>query len=163
VAIRNIYNLHCTITEKLQKYTDLTEELVRISQLKTAYIITLILSTLGYNAKQITHLLKLLPAVHILMQTAVILHTWRLVRKFCAEQGMLGQWDLYSFQNQRRCCEVTNVDVDDEDDDNNDNKMVHIISACIMLAKEQYIQTRDRLYAELHCITCKRIAVTFDK
>ena len=46
VAIRNIHNLHCIITEKLQKDTGLTEELVRISQLKTVYIIPLILSTL---------------------------------------------------------------------------------------------------------------------
>jgi hypothetical protein len=79
VAIRNIHKLHCTVTEKLQKYTDLTEELVKISQLKTAFVIPLILSTLGYYAKQITHLLKFLPAVHILMQTAVIHHTCRIV------------------------------------------------------------------------------------
>jgi hypothetical protein len=57
------------------------------------------------------------------------------------------------------------VDYDDvaaADDDNN-NKMDHIISACLMLAKKQYIQRHDRVYAELYCTTCKRIAVTFDK
>jgi len=42
-------------------------------------------------------------------------------------------------------------------------KMDHIISACLMLAKVQYIQRHGRVYAELHCTTCKRIAVTFDK
>jgi len=41
----NSHNLHCTFTEKLQKYTDLTEEFVRISQLKTAHVMPLILST----------------------------------------------------------------------------------------------------------------------
>jgi hypothetical protein len=56
------------------------------------------------------------------------------------------------------------VDEDDDDDDNNNNnKMDHIISACLMLTNEQYVQRRDRVCAELHCTTCKRIAVTFDK
>jgi hypothetical protein len=36
VAIPNSHSLHSTITEKLQKYTDLKEELIRIWQLTTA-------------------------------------------------------------------------------------------------------------------------------
>jgi hypothetical protein len=38
-AISNNHNLHSTITEMLQKNTDLKEELIRIWQLKMAYII----------------------------------------------------------------------------------------------------------------------------
>jgi len=30
VAIPNSHNLHCTVTEKLQKYADLKEELIRM-------------------------------------------------------------------------------------------------------------------------------------
>ena len=56
---------------------------------------------------------------------------------------------------------MTNVDVVVDDDD--DNKMDHIISACLMLVKVQYIQRHGRVYAELHYTTCKRKAVTFDK
>jgi len=52
---------------------------------------------------------------------------------------------------------------DHNDDNNNNNKMDHFISACLILAKQQCIQRRDRVYAELHCTTCNRIAVTFDK
>jgi len=38
-AIPNSHTTHCTITERLQKYTDLTEELITLQQLKTACII----------------------------------------------------------------------------------------------------------------------------
>jgi hypothetical protein len=43
VAIHNSHVLHSTITEKLQKYTDLKEELITIRQLTTACIIPLVL------------------------------------------------------------------------------------------------------------------------
>jgi hypothetical protein len=38
-------NLHCTVTEKLQKYADLKEELIRMWQLKTVHTVTPVLST----------------------------------------------------------------------------------------------------------------------
>jgi hypothetical protein len=46
-------NLHSTINEKLQKYTDLKEELVRIWQLKTAHILRNTTSTIhnGYYSR----------------------------------------------------------------------------------------------------------------
>jgi len=47
VAILNSQNLHSTITEKLQKYTDLKEELARIWQLRVAYLTPLGLSRIG--------------------------------------------------------------------------------------------------------------------
>jgi hypothetical protein len=47
VATPNSHNLHSTITEKLQKYTDFKDELIRIWQLKMAYIIPLVPSTTG--------------------------------------------------------------------------------------------------------------------
>jgi len=43
-AIPNSHKLHSTVTGKLQKYTDLKEELMRIQQLKTTCIIPLGLS-----------------------------------------------------------------------------------------------------------------------
>ena len=45
VAISNRHNLHCTVTEKLQKYADLKGELIRMWQLKTAHTIPPVLST----------------------------------------------------------------------------------------------------------------------
>ena len=41
------HNLHSTITERLQQYTDLKGELTRIQQLKTAHTVPLVLSTEG--------------------------------------------------------------------------------------------------------------------
>jgi len=47
VAIPNSHNLHSAITERLQMCTDLKEELTRLWQLKTVYIILLVVSTGG--------------------------------------------------------------------------------------------------------------------
>jgi hypothetical protein len=41
VAIPNSHDLICTVTKKLQKYTDVKEELIRMWQLKVAYIMPL--------------------------------------------------------------------------------------------------------------------------
>jgi len=46
-AIPNIHNLHSTITERLQQYTDLKGELTRIQQLKMAHTVPLVMSTEG--------------------------------------------------------------------------------------------------------------------
>jgi len=42
-------------------------------------------------------------------------------------------------------------------------KIDHIISACQVLAKEQYIKRHDRVYAQLHFNICKETAVQLDK
>jgi hypothetical protein len=89
VAIPNTHNLHSTITKKPQKYTDLKEEPIRIWQLKTAYVITLLLPTAGIIPNKLHEGFKPLnlhPGLYILMQKAVILNTCRIVRKFLAEQ-----------------------------------------------------------------------------
>jgi hypothetical protein len=62
-------------------------------------------------------------------------------------------------------------DDDDDDDDNNNNNnnnkfdetIDHIISACPILAKEQYIKRHDRVRARLHFNTCKETGVQLDK
>jgi hypothetical protein len=85
----NSHNLHSTITEKLRTYRDLKEEVIRIWQLKIAYIIPLVLSTTGiipYKLHESLKLLNLRPGLHILMQKAVIVNTCRIVRKFLSEQ-----------------------------------------------------------------------------
>jgi len=48
-VIHNSHNLHSTITQKLQKYTDLKEELIRILHLKMACTIPLALTTVVIN------------------------------------------------------------------------------------------------------------------
>jgi len=47
VAIPHSHSHHSTIIGKHQKYTDLEEELIKIWQLKAAYIIPLVLSITG--------------------------------------------------------------------------------------------------------------------
>jgi hypothetical protein len=39
----------------------------------------------------------------------------------------------------------------------------HIISACPILVKEQYIKRHDRVFAQLHFNICKEIWVKLDK
>jgi len=73
VAVHNSHNLHSTITEKLQKYTDLIEELIRIWQLKTSCKIPLVLSTTGITPNKlhemfVLKLLKTLQHVSIIIQ-----------------------------------------------------------------------------------------------
>jgi hypothetical protein len=89
VAIPNSRNLYSAITERLQKCTDLKEELTRIWQLKTAYMIVLVLSTVGIIPNRLHDSLKLLnlrSAVCILIKKTVLPNTCRIVRKFSAEQ-----------------------------------------------------------------------------
>ena len=89
VAIPKCHNLHSTVIEQLQQYTDLKEQLKKIWQMKTAYIIPLVLSTTCIIPNKLHESLKLLnphPVLYILMQKAVTLNTCRIVRKFLAEQ-----------------------------------------------------------------------------
>ena len=89
VAIPNRHNLHHIITKKLKKCIDLKEELIGIWQLKTAYIKPLVLSITGIIPNKLHKSLKLLnlwPGLYILMQKALVLNTFCIVRKFLAEQ-----------------------------------------------------------------------------
>ena len=62
-AMPNSHNLHSTFTEKLKKYKDLKEELIRIWHLKMAYIVLLGLSTTGITPNKLHKGLKLLNPV----------------------------------------------------------------------------------------------------
>jgi hypothetical protein len=76
-------------TLRSSRSTDLKDELIRIWQLKTAYIIPLVLSTMGVIPNKLHESLKLLnlhPDLYILIQKAVILNTCSTLRKFLAEQ-----------------------------------------------------------------------------
>ena len=44
-----------------------------------------------------------------------------------------------------------------------DETIDHIISACPIVAKEQYIKRHDRVCAQLHCNICKETGVKLDK
>jgi hypothetical protein len=74
VAIHDSHILHSTITERLHKYTDLKEELVRIWQLKKACVIPLVLSTTGIIPNKLHDSLKvhnICPVLYTLMQKTV--------------------------------------------------------------------------------------------
>jgi hypothetical protein len=67
------HNPRITITEKLQKYTDLTEELTRIWQLPTACTVPPVQFTAGIIPNKLhdsLKLLDLLPALCIAMEKA---------------------------------------------------------------------------------------------
>jgi hypothetical protein len=73
-AIPNSHNLHSIITEKLQMYTDLKEFFTRIWKLRTAYIISLVLSTKGNIPNKLHESLNplyLRSSLYIIMQKAV--------------------------------------------------------------------------------------------
>jgi hypothetical protein len=128
VAIPHSHNLHSTIIKKLQKYTDLEEELTTIWQLKAAYTIPLVLSTPGIISNKLHISLKLLnchPALYIIMQKAVILHTCHIVRKvFCRTVNNVCLF-TETFKQQLNCCKVN---MDDDDDNNNQNPILLIIT-----------------------------------
>jgi len=72
------------------KYTDLKEELFRISRLKTTYVLSLVLPTTGIIPNKLHERLKplnLLPALYILIEKAVAPNTYLIVRKHLAEQS----------------------------------------------------------------------------
>ena len=74
-AIPNSHNLHSTITWRLQKNTDLKEDLMRIWQLKTTCIILLGPSKtriISNKLHESLNLLNLHPALCIPMQKAAI-------------------------------------------------------------------------------------------
>jgi hypothetical protein len=52
IIITNSHNLYSTITEKLQKYTDLKDELTRIWEMNAVYMIPLVLSKMGISQQQ---------------------------------------------------------------------------------------------------------------
>jgi len=77
-AVANSHNLHSIITDRLLKYTDLKEELIRIWQLEISYTVPLVISTAGIIPNRFRERLKfrdLRPAVHILIQKALTLNT----------------------------------------------------------------------------------------
>ena len=51
VAIPNGHNIHNTTNKELQKYTDLKEELIRMWQRTTAYVVPTVPSTTGITPK----------------------------------------------------------------------------------------------------------------
>ena len=107
-AIPNSHDLHSTITEKLQKYIGLKEELIRMWQLKTTCIIPL---SSPNKLHESWKLLNLRPG---LIQKARTLNNFRRVRKFLAEQRIKSAWpvrprDPYSFKNQQNFCEIWKV------------------------------------------------------
>jgi hypothetical protein len=78
-----------TVTDKLQKYTDLKDDLTRIWQLKTPCIIPPVLSTKGAIPNKLHESLKLLnfrPDLFIYSNAESRNNTCRVVRKLLAEQ-----------------------------------------------------------------------------
>ena len=73
VAVPNSHTVY-SISEKLQKYPELREELVTIWQLETAYIIRLVLSARCIISNKLRDTLKLLsfcPDLYVPMKKAV--------------------------------------------------------------------------------------------
>lgn len=85
IAIPNSHNLHNTFTEKLVKYQDLKDEIMRMWKIKTVTIVPIVISTTGVVPKNLHQSIKLLglpPFTYVQLQKAAILNTCRLVRKF---------------------------------------------------------------------------------
>jgi len=96
-AIPDGHNLHSTITEKLHKYRYLKEELIRMWQLKTANMMSLVLSKMGMFPNKLyesIELLNLRPGIYIIMQKAVILNTCHIIRMFLTEQPIRSAWSV---------------------------------------------------------------------
>ena len=96
------------------------EEIIRIGQLKTAYIIPLVSSTMDIGPNKLHENLKLpnlCSGLYILMQKAVIIHTCRTVWMFLTEQWIRSAWSVGPVLCQLNCCEVRKDDGGGDDDD----------------------------------------------
>jgi len=109
VAIPNSHNLHSTITQQLQKYAHLKEELITIRQLKMVCTVPLVLSTAGLGRTNYT---KSPPsnADSSNTQYMPVFRTTENNKRLVSETGTL-------LGNGLNCCERREVD----DDDNNNN------------------------------------------
>jgi len=67
------------------------EELIRLQQLKTAYVTPLALSTISIIPNKLHESLKLLYISHPIQQ-AVILNACEMIRKFLAEEQIGSAW-----------------------------------------------------------------------
>ncbi|KAL0838863.1 hypothetical protein ABMA28_016889 [Loxostege sticticalis] len=89
VAVPNTHNIKKAITDKIHKYSELKEEIIRIWNLDKVYIVPLVLSSTGVIPKHLHHSIKLLDLpqnAYITMQKAAILNTCRIVRRFLQEE-----------------------------------------------------------------------------
>lgn len=85
IAVPNTHNLQKTISEKINKYSDLKVEVMRIWRQKKVYVVPIVLSTTGVIPKYLNRSLKLIELndnIYIALQKAAILNTCRIVRKF---------------------------------------------------------------------------------
>ena len=88
ITIPNTHNLQKSVTEKINKYTELKEEVTRIWKMEKVYIVPLVLFSTGVIPKSLLHYIeqiKLPTNIYITMQKAAILNTCRIVRKFLQE------------------------------------------------------------------------------
>lgn len=85
IAVPNTHNLQKTITEKISKYTELKDEVIRIWRQEKVYVVPIVISTTGIVPKQLHNSLKLIDLpdnLYISLQKTSILNTCRIVRKF---------------------------------------------------------------------------------
>jgi hypothetical protein len=85
IAIPNTHNLAKTITEKLEKYRELANEICAMWKQNTVQAIPIVISSTAVIPKSLSHSLKILnlhPNTYIQMQKSVILGTCSIVRHF---------------------------------------------------------------------------------
>ncbi|KAL0867793.1 hypothetical protein ABMA27_008500 [Loxostege sticticalis] len=88
IALPNTHNIQKTITDKLTKYIDLKQEILRIWKQNKVVIVPLVLSNTGVVPHQLRSSLNTLDLptnTYYNMQKAAILNTCRIVRRFLEE------------------------------------------------------------------------------
>jgi hypothetical protein len=85
IAVPNTHNLAKTITEKQNKYQELTNEICAMWKQNAVQVILIVISSTGLIPKSLSQSLKRLDLhskTHIQMQKSVILGTCSIVRNF---------------------------------------------------------------------------------
>lgn len=85
IAVPNTHNIQKTIAEKINKYSELKDEVTRIWKQDKVYVVPIVLSTTGIIPNHLHHSIKLIDlpqSTYIMLQKAAILNTCRIVRKF---------------------------------------------------------------------------------
>ena len=85
IAVPNTHNLAKTITDKQNKYQELTNEICSMWKQKAAKVIPIVMSSMGVNPKSLSQGLtglNLRPNTYMQLQKSVILGTCSIVRNF---------------------------------------------------------------------------------
>ena len=130
---QQLHNLHSSVTENLQTYTDMKEELISMWQLNTVYTIPFCVIHKRYYPIQTARQIETAQSPPFSVYSSAESSNTECMSyssKFLTEQWIRNAWSgrLYCFENRLNCCEVRKVD----DNDNNEQNVWRVTPCSLM-------------------------------